>query len=162
MRAIFDEIGGDGQSWIWELPDGTTNSNQSFTISPYGSGDAGTYTVTVTDSNGCTSSCSVDLIIPLADTEENSSFYIDPLYKLYPNPSSGELILFIKNKWDKKQVAVRIFDTSNRILRTDNYMLSVEENLIDLDYSGFTSGIYYLVIEYGNKQLIEKISIINN
>ncbi len=60
------ETGGDANSWNWTGPDGFTSSNQNPTITATGSTNAGTYTVEISDINGCTSTD--DVIIGINPT----------------------------------------------------------------------------------------------
>ncbi len=55
------ETGGDGVSWMWDGPNGFSDTNQNPTISPAVLADDGIYTVTVTDANDCTSTAEVDI-----------------------------------------------------------------------------------------------------
>ena len=49
--------GGDDNSWDWSGPNSYTSTLQNPTITTATTTDAGNYTVTVTDNNGCTSTC---------------------------------------------------------------------------------------------------------
>ncbi len=51
--AYLDELGTTGVEWEWEGPNGFTSSIQNPTISNLTSADAGAYTVTVTNAQGC-------------------------------------------------------------------------------------------------------------
>ena len=54
------ETGGDATSWSWSGPSGFTSTLQDPVVSP---AVAGVYTVVVTDSNGCESTCSTTVVI---------------------------------------------------------------------------------------------------
>lgn len=60
----FGETGGDADSWSWEGPNGFTSTLQSPTVNGTIAADYGTYTVTVTDANGCTNTCEVEASMP--------------------------------------------------------------------------------------------------
>jgi hypothetical protein len=54
----FDETGGDGTAWSWSGPGAFSSADQSPTVAP---ALAGTYTVTVTNASGCTSTDSLQV-----------------------------------------------------------------------------------------------------
>ena len=57
------ENGGDAVSWSWTGPDGFTSAMQNITIANSTLANAGTYTVVVTDANGCMSTCTTVVTI---------------------------------------------------------------------------------------------------
>ena len=69
------ESGGDAASWSWSGPNSFTSSLQNPTISSATTAATGTYNVTITDGNGCTSTGSVAVTIntsPTATVGSNS------------------------------------------------------------------------------------------
>ncbi len=72
---MFDEIGGDAVSWDWSGPNGFSSSIQDPVVSNSTVADLGTYTVTVTDINGCTSSFDLPVVsgpMPSASAEADN------------------------------------------------------------------------------------------
>ncbi|MFO7789127.1 MAG: hypothetical protein R6V32_01015, partial [Bacteroidales bacterium] len=57
------ESGGDADSWEWSGPGSYTSTDYNPVISPASLSDAGLYSVTVTDINGCTNSDDVDVTV---------------------------------------------------------------------------------------------------
>jgi len=55
------ETGGVGTSWSWTGPDEFMSIDQNPTIAEATTASAGTYTVVVTDANGCESTCTTDV-----------------------------------------------------------------------------------------------------
>ena len=53
---ILEESGGEAESWEWTGPNGFSSTLANPTVSP---GVPGSYSVLITDANGCTSSCSI-------------------------------------------------------------------------------------------------------
>ena len=53
----------DGTSWSWTGPNGFTSNSQNPTINNVTSLASGTYTVAITDNNGCTDTKSIDVVI---------------------------------------------------------------------------------------------------
>jgi len=59
----LDETGGDAVSWDWDGPGTFSSTDQSPIITSASTTDAGTYTVTITDANGCTAVDTHDAIV---------------------------------------------------------------------------------------------------
>ncbi|MEA3447503.1 MAG: gliding motility-associated C-terminal domain-containing protein [Bacteroidota bacterium] len=59
------EAGGEAVSWSWSGPDGFSSTEQYPTINGATIDAAGTYTVEITNANGCTNSADVDVTINL-------------------------------------------------------------------------------------------------
>jgi gliding motility-associated-like protein len=58
----------DGVSWAWTGPNGFTSSSQNPTINNVTQASAGTYTVVVTDINGCSDTKSINVVISTSVT----------------------------------------------------------------------------------------------
>ena len=54
------ETGPDAVSWSWTGPGGFTSTDQNPLVSP---AVAGTYTVEITDANGCVSTCTTEVVV---------------------------------------------------------------------------------------------------
>ncbi|HLO46240.1 MAG TPA: hypothetical protein VK175_17995, partial [Leadbetterella sp.] len=61
--ATFTETGVNGATWSWTGPNGFTSSLRNPTIANVTSAAAGVYTVTVTNSTGCTTTCTTNLVV---------------------------------------------------------------------------------------------------
>jgi gliding motility-associated-like protein len=71
----LSETGGAAINWSWDGPDTFTSTLQNPTISTAAPTNAGVYTVTITDGNGCTTTASTDVTVhgtPTASTGSNS------------------------------------------------------------------------------------------
>ena len=69
----LDEIGQEALQWLWEGPDGFSSVDQSPILSNAGPENEGTYSVTITDANGCTAESSVELVLGGAITIQASA-----------------------------------------------------------------------------------------
>ena len=58
----------DGASWSWTGPNGFTSNNQNPTLNNVTSLASGTYTVDITDNNGCTDTKSIEVVINSSET----------------------------------------------------------------------------------------------
>ncbi len=67
------ENGGDATSWNWSGPNSFSSTDQDPTISSASTSADGTYSVTVTDDNGCTNTDNVDVTVNTAPTATASS-----------------------------------------------------------------------------------------
>ncbi len=63
INDILELSATGGSIYSWEGPDGFTSNDQHPSIAPVGIDNAGTYTVTITDTNGCSSTAQTDVII---------------------------------------------------------------------------------------------------
>ncbi len=69
------EDGGDAINWQWTGPNGFSSSNQNPTLSNASPSQNGTYTVVITDANGCTHTASEDITVfpkPTTSVFDNS------------------------------------------------------------------------------------------
>ena len=78
-----DEFGASGGSWSYTGPNGQTHSGRSWNITNFQADQAGTYTVTNTDQNGCTSS--LNYVITVAGSQLQGTF-------IMKNVSTGRVL----------------------------------------------------------------------
>lgn len=151
-----DEDGGDisldvtggtpNYDYSWVGPNGFTASSQDLS----GLDDAGTYTVTVTDDNGCTWTESVTI------TSLNE-FGVEYTINVSPNPTSGLFNLTIQGL-SSNLVRYHVTDAQGRMVveRMLNKNQSVVAEQVDL--TQFESGVYFLNLLIGdNVQTIKVI-----
>jgi GEVED domain/Secretion system C-terminal sorting domain/SprB repeat len=96
----------------------------------------GTYTCVVADANGCTASAVYTINVPL-----NINGITRPNVKVYPNPTSGNLI--IEN--DAPIGHIRITNAIGVVVKE----LDTQKSAITLDVSSFANGIYEIKTEHG-------------
>jgi len=97
----------------------------------------GTYTVTITDGNGCSLTDSVVVSFPtFIDEEINSS-----LITIYPNPANSKL--FIESENDFKDAVITLYNINSQILLQQ----PLQKKITEFDISGFNGGIYFVKIQ---------------
>ena len=106
--------------------------------------NAGSYTLTITDMNGCTSALSpvvVNNTVGTFDISQSGSI------RLYPNPAATSFQLEII---DLEVIAARIFDTRGRII----YELAPSEWQNDVLIDKLSTGVYFLRLSTENGRVL--------
>lgn len=113
---------------------------------------AGTYTVTVTDINGCTATLSVQVNgVGLPGELDESDI------SLYPNPSTGKFNLSITNPLNGK-VWISIFDISGREVTRIQALKQGNGFLQPIDITGSPDGVYLVRIALeGGGQITRRV-----
>jgi len=113
----------------------------------------GSYTVTVTDLNGCTNtsdSVSVTITIPGINQYSKNNNQL----KIYPNPASDELFI-LSNTVDAKLIIVDL-------LGKEISEIVLNNSINKLNISTFSNGIYIFNLIDTNKNLLERGKLIVN
>jgi len=87
-QILFTENGGDATSWAWTGPNAFASPSQNPNIAIAALSDDGTYTVIVTDGNGCTNTDNVVVVVnknPAASTTSNSAICVGDNLNLFEN-----------------------------------------------------------------------------
>jgi hypothetical protein len=126
-------------------PAGFTSSSQNPTVTPSAAGNF-TYTVTVT-SNGCTSTSSVNVTVsPCTGIEETPEEKVVP--NIYPNPTTGILNL------NEEFVLSNNFEAL--VCNSYGEVIVSEKNISAIDLSGYSNGIYYLILKSEDGSVLNK------
>lgn len=134
-------------SYQWYLNDSLISTSQTYTPSTNG-----TYTVIITDSNGCQSTSQPYQVLNVGLS--NSS---DQCFQVYPNPNSGRFI--IHSSRTQSLVKLQLFSLEGKHIYAQNLNFSSNKNEIEITIPSITSGIYLMEL-YGENELIhEKIII---
>ena len=122
---VFINVDGGTPSYVYSWSNGETSKNiENLSF--------GTYTVTVTDNNGCTNSASfvVDDVTSVIDMSQSKAVSI------YPNPSTGFINIETSKDWEL---------TINSISGKQVYSaVGTGKEVVDL--SDFKSGVYFVII----------------
>jgi hypothetical protein len=105
---------------------------------------------TVTDGNQVITPIQMKVVSGLGIDDHNSS----NLSLVYPNPTKD--FITISNR-DQIIQSVQIFDVNGKLL----WEQSVNQNIVDLNLSSISSGIYFVKIRTEN-QAVQNVKVIKN
>ncbi|MBS1773728.1 MAG: zinc-dependent metalloprotease [Bacteroidetes bacterium] len=117
----------------------------------------GTFTVLITDSNGCSKSYTATVTRNTADTcypagINNISKGLDEI-NIYPNPATKQVTLKF-NAYTTGNTEVEVTDILGKVVFKKELSYTQGSNSIVLDVSSWSKGVYYLSIDNNNSKLI--------
>jgi hypothetical protein len=147
--AVYDAssylnlISGNSSSYklVASNDDRSTSDNtaliSNITVDPYR-----IYWLQLDGSGGATGNCVVDLLT-------NS-------LELYPNPSSGEINVIISNNNDGN-AEVQVVSVSGKILYSNVFNVTKENNTFKFNLSNYSAGLYFLVVRINGSTMQTKL-----
>lgn len=114
------------------------------TDSTYEPAQKGTYSVTVTNANGC-SGTSAKVTINTTGVDAQMT---NPSVSIYPNPTNGWVYLQTKTP-----VNISVFSTDGRLL-------SQQENTLEIDLKNLPQGLYWLRFSDKNGMTVGTVSVV--
>ncbi len=147
----FQAQANGAETYEWNFGDGNTSSDANPT---YSFSEAGIYTVSLiaTSRNGCASSATMTITVDEdIDTSVETLLNSDDLM-IYPNPTSDRLTIELE---EAVAVSWVLFDALGRQLRVQN--TPTVEQRFELDLTNLPDGIYYLSVQVGEQQYVEKV-----
>jgi hypothetical protein len=106
-----------------------------------------TYTVHVTDENGCTSSSEV------TQTGLNN---LDPLaFGMFPNPTTGAITLQVST--EVEDLNMQVFDATGRVVFAQDNL--IVQGSISLDFSYLSTGTYTIMLSNENGVSVRRLSL---
>jgi hypothetical protein len=142
-QTITLSISGAADSYSWSTGPTTTSISVSPTVTT-------TYVAYGTSTlTGCTGNSSVTIVVSPCTGIDQSS--LSGNLKVYPNPSSGEITVEVKNGI---ATSIDVTDISGRVVLSASAM----KDKTSINISHFASGIYYLKVQ--SSQGIDVIKII--
>lgn len=128
----------------------TGATTQSIAVSPTLTGSY-SYTVTGTTPEGCSKSKSISIQV-FACTGIDESVLGSTGVSVYPNPSSG--LLNLKFEGIQNNTSVDLYDATGRLVISR----SAGNTELQLDLSGYASGLYYMKVKNG--EAVETLKVV--
>lgn len=140
-------------SYLWST--GGNTASLQVNGEQIGSGNQNTYTVTVTDVNGCTTVASSTVTVEacLAIPERLTS-----TFTLYPNPNTGEFNISF-NETLKGNATVTILNATGSELFNKVIKISQAAQVESFNVSNLSSGIYFIKVDTNNGSTVQKLII---
>ena len=114
----------------------------------------GTYTVVVTDANGCTQTGSYTVLTTSSTTED--AFFA--LFQLSPNPTKGLAMLSLKLH-KSEAIRIEVYDMTGRMI-WENPTLETDALNLSIDLSNQASGMYSVSVWIENQAFVRKLTVI--
>lgn len=100
----------------------------------------GSYTLMVTDSNGCT-----DLSLPMVVSGINSATVNNSIVSVYPNPNHGEFTVAM-NAVKSGNWSIKVFNLLGKICLQDEWLVTSGASYKKLNLENVPKGLYFLMI----------------
>lgn len=118
--------------------------------------ESGTYTVTVTDDNGCTNTDEIVIskvwATGLSELEDGTSF------SMYPNPTQGAFTMEISG-WEQSNLRLEIMTVSGQVVEqsyTENLPAQYRK---ELDLSGLAKGLYIVKLTSDRGTMVQRLQL---
>ena len=132
-NTLILDAGSGFTSYVWQ----DASIASTFTVN-----SAGTYSVSVTDANGCSASDTV-LVTSCLGLEELDFANI----KVYPNPTIGKTTISLGK--EMKEVSIKVVSVLGQVVILEEF---TNVNEFEINLKHFDSGVYYL--SFGKSQTI--------
>jgi acetyl esterase/lipase len=141
--SIITNISGGvpGYDYLWSNSSTTANQNNV---------SGGPYTVTVTDTNGCTATATTIIGTIGLETEKDA-----PQINIYPNPATDQFTIQFVNFTTEVQVS--LIDLVGKV--AIQKQIPAATDMISLNTSTLSKGVYVVRITAGNYSLAKRIVI---
>lgn len=117
---------------------------------------SGTYTVTVTDANGCTDVDEVVVTVKLCSSTKQPN--LTGAFKVFPNPTEGLVNLEMLD-FEPGDYRVMLFNVQGQLLLTEKLNLSSGQHLMQLDLSPFNRGTYLIKLASEKGILVRRLIV---
>ncbi|MFT5819102.1 MAG: hypothetical protein ACI8ZM_000324 [Crocinitomix sp.] len=135
-------IGGvPGYTYLWNT--GATTENIEDLV-------AGTYTLTVTDENGCSVTFTY-----VVDSQLSLDDFGQDVFVIYPNPAQNEI--WISNRSDMGVNSVKLYNAIGQLVYEENTENNFGKQYVDVSY--FADGVYFVVLDIEGKLAKSKVLI---
>ena len=142
--VLFNNNSMNGDSYLWEFGNDSTSTEES---PVYVYEEDGDYTVTLTVSNECGSS-TISKLVSTTSVGINDGEVVS--FSLFPNPASSVLNIQSSKSIDEN-LTLEIISISGQTIKTDQLNKISSADVIAVDVSGLSQGVYFLRL-FGAKQ----------
>ncbi|MBT6745437.1 MAG: T9SS type A sorting domain-containing protein [Flavobacteriales bacterium] len=134
-------------SYTWS----TTDTTQSITVNA-----TATYSVTVTDVNGCPASDDVNVTVDICGgvDELSNVFSVD----IYPNPTKGEFVINV-NSVTNTEANISIYSVEGKLVYSNTMQLNKGMTSTEVELTGIATGIYHIELNTDTESSIKKLII---
>lgn len=151
-----NNFGTPNYTYAWT---GNGGSTQNITVT-----QPGTYTVTITDSNGCSADFSAIVQQDTAAGCTPSTSGIQQVEReyvsIYPNPAHDKVMLKFFNE-EADVTTIKLTDITGKVIKSAPTNTVSGENNVILDINNVQPGMYYITLTSTNKQFIGLKLVIN-
>ena len=154
LNVTFFDLSENAVNYAWYFTGGSTPQSNVVGDVSWNYLLQGQYNVRLTVSNACTSSTYQETIFVTVGMQESN---MNESIAMYPTITSDKVFIQI-SKENIQNIFISLSDISGKeILRKKN----INEEILELDISTFTPGIYFLKISDGSLNTVKKIIKIN-
>ncbi len=141
--SVITNINGGVPGYTYSWSNAATTAN----LSNIGTG---TYSVTITDINGCTASATANVGVIGIENEP------DPItIQIYPNPATDHFTILLSNF--KEQAEISMIDLVGKVVLSKS--IAVGSDLVIMNTLGMAKGVYLVKISSGNKVITRRVVI---
>lgn len=145
--AVLVEGGMPPYTFLWDDPNQQTTQQAINLV-------ADTYTVTVTDSAGC--SMEESIIVPLSSAVSSAEDWVNALH-IFPNPVQNWAQLDLQLK-EASDLQLNIYNALGEKIQANTYLARTDYQA-QLNFTAIDNGIYFIQLLAGDKQLTQKIVV---
>jgi len=143
VSSVILDAGAGFTFYLWS----TSETTQTIVVT-----NSGTYSVTVTDANGCSASDSLNVQL----TVGINSIVESEAVSIFPNPVHGKLKIYIESSFGL--MSISILDVTGRTILKPSLPVDVRKE-IQLDFSGYSKGVYFLKTVGEKYTIIKKLVV---
>jgi hypothetical protein len=135
---------GGGITYAWN----TGQASQCINVS-----SSGTYSVTVTNSSGCTSYCS--MVLQAAACRGSEETYNDGV-TLYPNPTDGDAMIVFTSQHDARYT-LQVVDPAGRVIKQMEGNVTRGTNEIGVHTKSLANGLYFIRLMRESETIVKPL-----
>lgn len=136
-------VTGGVPTYLYSLNGGALSANNVF-----GNLSNGNYTINIVDANNCTADTT--FYLGPVGINNNASGNGNNVLQLSPNPTFGTVHLSVKDAFSLPVKEIRIYNVLSQLVKSLTYNSSTAAEGVDIDVSGYSSGIYWVEITAGD------------